>query len=78
MEASGGMIFKERDLELAKRVLALMSKASYQLGAQEMIHGSEALGWLVNTLIPGIEANILEVKKVAAIQAAPEGSSTEA
>lgn len=65
MESSGGGVtFNERDLEDVKLLIGLLNKAKFtDLGAAQILQGARALEFGKN-LMPIIEANIWEIKKV--------------
>ena len=72
MEVSGnGATFLDQDIVMAKRILGMLIKGKFDLGAQEIVHASESLQWCQNTLLPAMEQCAFEIKKVSKPVAVP-------
>lgn len=65
MEVSGnGATFTENDIGMAKRIVALLLKSEFKLGAKEVMAAAESMVWFEQILMPNMEKCIFEITKV--------------
>lgn len=65
MESSGsGVTFSESDVAQCQKVIGLLSKADFKLGAAQVIEAAQALIWLQKDLLKAMNDNVMELKRV--------------
>jgi len=65
MNSNGsGLTFSEHDVNMAKRLIGLMNQTKFNLDANQMVLGAEAMLWLQRDLVKNMQDNIFEVNKV--------------
>lgn len=67
-----GVTFDERDLKLAKVMLEVFKKSDMKLEGHQVLQVAEVFLWMSRELLPKIEENILELKKVIKPKDSPQ------